>query len=173
MVAPERDAYLARLGLDAEPPSVEALFRIHRARVERVPYETLWIQLGERWGVDTAGSVARIALRRRGGYCFHLNGALHERLPLLAGAYDQSPFHLVLSQTPGTVGDWHLSHDPAGGFAGMAWRSAPVEMDAFAERHAWLSTSPDSGFVRVLTAQRRDASPRPPWGSRLRGRMRR
>jgi len=62
----------------------------------------------------------------------------------------------VLSATPGEVGDWHLTHDPAGGFAGMAWRSAPIEMDAFTDRHAWLSTSPDSGFVRVLTAQRRD-----------------
>ena len=27
--------------------------------------------------------------------------------------------------------------------------------DAFAERHEWLSTSPESGFVRVLTVQRR------------------
>ena len=31
-------------------------------------------------------------------------------------------------------------------------------MDDFAARHDWLSTSPDSGFVRVATAQRRDAS---------------
>lgn len=75
-----RDAYLARLGLDAEPPSVEALFRVHRAQVERVPYETLWIHLGEVWGVDTEESARRVALRRRGGYCFHLNGALSELL---------------------------------------------------------------------------------------------
>jgi hypothetical protein len=31
-------------------------------------------------------------------------------------------------------------------------------MAAFAERHDWLSTSPDSGFVRVVCAQRRDAT---------------
>ena len=30
-------------------------------------------------------------------------------------------------------------------------------MDAFAERHQWLSTSPESGFVRVATAQARHA----------------
>jgi N-hydroxyarylamine O-acetyltransferase len=218
ITATDRDAYLARLGLDAEPPSVEGLFRLHRAHAERVTYETLWIHLGERWGIGVAESVARIATRGRGGYCFHLNGAfsgllrslgydvarhvggvhgpagpaeesmtnhlvltvhglptdtnpdgswyvdaglgdaLYEPVPLLAGQYRQDPFDFVLDETPGAIGDWHLTHDPAGGFAGMAWRSPTAEMDAFAERHAWLSTSPDSGFVRVLTAQRRDAS---------------
>ncbi|HET6950032.1 MAG TPA: arylamine N-acetyltransferase [Acidimicrobiales bacterium] len=214
----EHRAYLDRLGVEWEPPSVGALFRIHRAHVERVPYETLWIHLGERWGIDPAESLARIATSRRGGYCFQLNGALgellralgyrvtrhvggvhgpggpsedgmanhlvlivhdlpdptnpagdwyvdaglgdalHEPLPLRPGSWDQGPFRLVLGHTPGDVGDWHLTHDPAGGFAGMSWRSAPVGMDSFAEKHAWLSTSPESGFVRVLTAQRRDAT---------------
>ena len=214
----DRDAYLDRLGLESEPPSVEGLFRLHRAHVERVAYETVWIHAGERWGIGVAESVARIATRGRGGYCFHLNGAfggllrslgydvtrhvggvhgpdgatedsmgnhlvltvhdlpteanpggnwyvdaglgdaLHEPIPLIAGKYRQVPFDFVLDETPGAVGDWHLTHDRAGGFAGMSWRSAPVGMDAFAERHAWLSTSPDSRFVRVLTAQRRDAS---------------
>jgi hypothetical protein len=37
----------------------------------------------------------------------------------------------------------------------MSFRSPPVGTDAFVERHEWLSTSPESGFVRVLTAQRR------------------
>src|SRR5215210_3583826 len=81
-----RDAYLERLGLEAEAPSVEALFRIHRAQVERVPYETLWIHLGETWGVDLSESTQRVATTRRGGYCFHLNGALSELL--LALGYD-------------------------------------------------------------------------------------
>ena len=61
-----RDAYLARLGLDAEPPSAEALFRLHRAQVERVPYETLWIHLGEGWGIDAAESFRRIATQPMG-----------------------------------------------------------------------------------------------------------
>jgi N-hydroxyarylamine O-acetyltransferase len=79
MVAPT-DAYLARLGLEREPPSVDALARIQRAHVERVPYETLWIHLGERWTVEPVASAERIARRRRGGYCFHLNGALSDLL---------------------------------------------------------------------------------------------
>lgn len=67
--------YLARLGLDVEPPSAEALSRLHRAHVERVSWETLWIQCGETWGTDPVESARRIATTGRGGYCFHLNGA--------------------------------------------------------------------------------------------------
>jgi N-hydroxyarylamine O-acetyltransferase len=87
-----------------------------------------------------------------------LGDALYEPIPLIAGEYRQGPFVMVLDETPGAVGDWHLTHDPAGSFVGMSWRSTATGMDAFANRHAWLSTSPESGFVRVLTAQRRDAS---------------
>ena len=216
-VLTERDTYLTRLGLGVEPPSLDYLFRIHRAHVERVPYETLWIQMGDLLGVDPIESAARIATNGRGGYCFHLNGglsellgslgfsvtrhvggvhgpdgpcpselsnhlvltvadlpttenlgggwyvdaglgdALHEPLPLVAGSYTQGPFTLGLEATPGGVGDWHLTHDPAGSFAGMCWRAQPAQMGDFAERNIWLSTSPDSGFVKVLTVQRRDA----------------
>jgi N-hydroxyarylamine O-acetyltransferase len=70
-----RDRYLERLGLDAEAPSVEALRRLHRAHVERVPWETLWIQMEDSWSIDPVESARRIAAEGRGGYCFHLNGA--------------------------------------------------------------------------------------------------
>ena len=73
-------AYLDRLGLEPEPPSVEALQRLHRRQVERVPYETIWIHAGETWTVDPRASVRRVATQGRGGYCFHLNGAFSELL---------------------------------------------------------------------------------------------
>ena len=202
------DAYLARLGLEREPPSVEALFRLHRAQVERVPYETLWIHLGERRGLDRETS-ARLIATGRGGYCYHLNGALgwlleqlgydvtlhvggvhgpdgptadvftnhlvltvagldeqvwyidtglgdalHEPLPLTPGTYRQGPFEFGLHRDQS--GDWRFTHDPGGSFTGMAWHAEPTAIDAFADRHEHLSTSPESGFVRVLTMQRRD-----------------
>ena len=213
-----RDAYLERLALDAESPSVDALFALHRAHVERVAYETLWIHLGEGWSVDTNESTVRIATRGRGGYCFHLNGALsellhalgydvvrhvggvhgpdgpsheemtnhlvltvhglptaanpagdwyvdaglgdamHEPLPLIPGVYDQGPYRLTLQTADGSVGNWALVHDPSGSFTGMVWRSDEASIDAFVAHNEWLSTSPDSGFVKYLVVQRRDAT---------------
>ena len=212
------DAYLARLGLEAEPPSVEALARLHRAHVERIPWETLWIHQGERWSIDPAASMVRIAEQGRGGYCFHLTGAfstllsalgydvvrhvggvhgpdgptaeamtnhlvltvrglptrenpegvwyvdaglgdaLHQPMPLLPGRQEQGPFRFKLDATPDGVGDWALTHDPSGGFSGMAWRSAVAGMQSVAAQHQALSTSPDSRFARVLMVRRRDAT---------------
>jgi N-hydroxyarylamine O-acetyltransferase len=210
-------AYLTRLGLDAEPPSVEARQRLHRRRVERIPYETMWLHAGEAWGIDPVASVARIALHGRGGYCYHLNGAFavllrslgyavnchaggvhgpggpdaesagnhlvvtvsglpsdenplevwyvdvglgdarHEALPLTAGTYEQAPFRLVLESEGGT-GNWHLAHDPAGGFVGMSWTTAEAEMAEFSVKHEWLCTSPNSPFLQVAMAEHRDAT---------------
>lgn len=76
-------AYLDRLELDREPPSAEALDRLHRAQLERVPYETLWIHAGDVWSVDLDASVHRVAHQRRGGYCFHVNGAFSRLLGAL------------------------------------------------------------------------------------------
>lgn len=208
------ERYLQRLGLRAEPPSVAALFRLHRAQVERVPYETTWIHLGEAWSIDTDAAFERIALHGRGGYCFHLNGslaralrelgydvslhiggvhrgepaaadltnhlvvlvdglptednpggtwyvdaglgdALYEPLPLRAGTYQQGPLTFILTETAGGVGDWHLQHDPRGSFAGMSFQSRSASLSEFAARHQHLSTSPESGFVRTVSVQRR------------------
>ena len=209
-----RAAYLERLGVDEEPPSAEALAAIVRRHAERVPYETLWIPAGEGWSTDPVEAAARIALRSRGGYCYHLNGglglllaslgyqvqghvggvqagepnpdargnhlvltvtglpaeaspagqwyvdaglgdALHEPIPLVPGDYVQEPFRLAL-ETDGET--WTLRHDPAGGFRSMTWTPDPARPSDFVARHEWLSTSPDSGFVRVPIAERRDAT---------------
>ena len=213
-----RAAYLRRLGIDPEPPTVEALRRLHQRQVERVPYETLWIHSGENRDLDPIASAQRIALQGRGGYCYHLNGAfaellqslvydvhrhlggvhgseganaaatgnhlvltvtglptetnasgawyvdvglgdaLHEPIPLTAGDYRNEPFTLQLSRSPDAAGGWYLKHDPCGGFAGMAWTDTDAAWSDFAAQHRQLSTSPDSGFVRIGIAQCRDAT---------------
>ena len=74
---PRVAAYLARLGrldLRGAPADRATLVALHRAHVERVPYETLQIALGRPPAVDTDAAVASV-LRGHGGYCFHLNGA--------------------------------------------------------------------------------------------------
>ncbi|MER5413724.1 arylamine N-acetyltransferase family protein [Streptomyces virginiae] len=68
-------AYLGRIGI-TEPgsPSVEGLFALTRAHLERIPFENTEIQLGRPPGIDPELTVRRIGAGR-GGYCFHLNGA--------------------------------------------------------------------------------------------------
>jgi arylamine N-acetyltransferase len=77
-LSPSPDAwagYLNRLGLDAEPPSLDALARLQSHHTERVPWETLWIHAGQHRTLDPAASVAAIVDHGHGGYCYHLNGA--------------------------------------------------------------------------------------------------
>jgi len=88
-----------------------------------------------------------------------LGDALHEPIALRPGSTRQGPFLLALERPADPRDAWRLVHDPAGGFQTMTWDLAPVTMDVFAARHEWLSTSPDSAFVRVAMAERRY-----PWG---------
>lgn len=211
-----RDAYLARLGWDSPPrPSLETLRALHRAQVERVPYEVVWIALGESRTIDPIDSVRHV-VADRGGYCYHLNGAfgalldwlgfevlwhaggvqrhgqeprgasgnhlalevralptgespagawyvdvglgdgLHEPLPLVAGAYRQTPYTLSLRPSEVVGGGWRLDHDPRGSFAGLDFAGGDASLAALTSRHRELSASPDSGFVRTVTLARRD-----------------
>lgn len=75
--------YLDRLGVTGHGhPSVEGLFALQRAHLERVPYENVGIQLGRPPGIEPRLSVRRFAAGQ-GGYCFHLNGAFAALLEAL------------------------------------------------------------------------------------------
>ena len=132
-----RAAYLYRLDLDAEPPSVDALQRLHRGHVEKVPYETLWIHEGDTWGIDPADSAARIALQGRGGYCFHLNGAFSELLRSLGYAVTRhvGGVHGPAGPDEGPLGNhlvlWVHGHELADrrGRHGRLRRAARVAVD--------------------------------------------
>jgi N-hydroxyarylamine O-acetyltransferase len=69
-------AYLELLGVDARPGEVgeATLAALQRAHVECVPYETVDIVRGRPPGIEPLDCVRRV-LGRRGGYCYHLNGA--------------------------------------------------------------------------------------------------
>ncbi|MGW5160242.1 arylamine N-acetyltransferase family protein [Nonomuraea wenchangensis] len=87
-----------------------------------------------------------------------LGDALHEPLPLVAGVYRQGPFTYGLRASEVAPGGWRLDHDPRGSFLGMDFGPASAEMSAFDEQHHHLTTSPESGFVRVCSVSRRDGS---------------
>lgn len=75
--------YLRRLGIsDPGRPSPAGLFELHRAHVERIPYEVLDIQLNRWTSVQPHHAVERI-LRGRGGYCVQLNTAFSVLLAAL------------------------------------------------------------------------------------------
>jgi arylamine N-acetyltransferase len=208
-----RDAYLRRLGWPAPPePTLETLFALHRAQVERVPYECVWVWLGERRTIEPLDAV-RYVTAGRGGYCYHMNGSLsalltwlgfdvhwrfggvqggpndpigpngnhlvlevnglpspanpegrwlvdtglgdglHEPLPLMPGEYQQGPFTYRLSPSDG---GWRLDADPRMSLLRVDWAANEASQADFAAKHAHLSSSPDSGFVRVCAAFRRD-----------------
>lgn len=71
------EAYLERLGLATTPaPTLEALRVLHRAHVERIPYDNLSIMLGRPDPTDVDACVERAGSGGRLGYCFHHNSAL-------------------------------------------------------------------------------------------------
>ena len=76
-------AYLARIGIDAEPPSAEALRALHRAHQHALAHESTWIHLGEAWDTEPATAVERFVRTGRGGYCYHLNGGFASLLRTL------------------------------------------------------------------------------------------
>jgi N-hydroxyarylamine O-acetyltransferase len=206
-----RDAYLRRLGFSEPPePTAETLFALHRAQVERVPYESVWVWLGERRTIDPVDAV-RYVTSGRGGYCYHMNGSLsallgwlgfdvhwryggvhgvpadpigptgnhlvlevnlpegrwlvdaglgdglHDPLPLVAGEYQQGPARYRLGPSDAVDGGWRLDADPRMSLLRVDWAPAEASVADFAAKHEYLSSSPDSPFVRVLAVFRRDA----------------
>ena len=68
--------YLARIGCPRpNHPDAGALRALHRAHQMAVPFENLSIHLGEPIVLTEAGLLAKIVARRRGGFCYELNGA--------------------------------------------------------------------------------------------------
>jgi arylamine N-acetyltransferase len=85
-----------------------------------------------------------------------LGDAMYEPLPLVAGTYVQPPLTFTLEAVHDGWGDWRFVHDPNGTFQQMTFSIAPATEPDFAAQHHHLSTSPDSGFVKWVTIQRRD-----------------
>lgn len=67
--------YLDRIGAPAAgAPSAGLLRDLHARHLDAVPFENLSIHLGEPIVLDEAALVDKIVDRRRGGFCYELNG---------------------------------------------------------------------------------------------------
>ena len=68
--------YLDRIGVQAPlPVDIDGLRRLHVAHLTTVPFENLDIHLGVPIVLDRDALVDKVVARRRGGYCYELNGA--------------------------------------------------------------------------------------------------
>jgi len=76
--------YLRRIGCeDCLAPSPTRLFKLQREHRRRVPYESLDLYRGVAPGLSEEELYEKIVTRRRGGYCFELNGAFKALLAQL------------------------------------------------------------------------------------------
>ncbi|MCS7482731.1 arylamine N-acetyltransferase [Umezawaea endophytica] len=78
------DAYLARIGATR----TTALADLQELHLRAIPFENLSVHLGERIVLDEDALVAKIVERRRGGFCYELNGALAALLRALGHEVD-------------------------------------------------------------------------------------
>jgi len=75
------DAYLRRIEYDGpRQPSAVTLRNLHRQHLFTVPFENLDIPLGTPIKLDLERIYGKIVTRRRGGFCYELNGLFGELL---------------------------------------------------------------------------------------------
>ncbi|WP_405010335.1 arylamine N-acetyltransferase [Kitasatospora sp. NBC_01539] len=120
-------AYLGRIGAERpERPDAAGLRALQSAHLAAVPFENLAVGLGEPVVLEEEALLAKIVGRRRGGFCYELNGAFAGLLRALGYRVD-----LLAARTFGADGR------PGPPFDHMALR---VELD-----EPWLV---DVGFGR-------------------------
>lgn len=84
-----RDAYLDRIGYAGSlAPTAATLAALHVAHLRAVPFENLDISLGRPIRLDRPSLYAKIVTRRRGGFCYELNGLFAWLLEDLGYAVD-------------------------------------------------------------------------------------
>ena len=94
-------AYRDRIGYaGATEPTAETLAALHRAHMLTVPFENLDIHLGRRNVLDPDHVFDKVVRRRRGGWCFELNGLFALLLEQLGYTVTRCAASVVLSDPP-------------------------------------------------------------------------
>jgi N-hydroxyarylamine O-acetyltransferase len=134
------DAYLARVGVPADPPSRSALDALHEAHVRTFTFDNIDVLLDRHPGVHLAAVQEKFLGRGRGGYCFEhmvLFAAALERLGYdverrLGRVGEQARTHCVVRVT--VDGEWLLA-DP--GFSMSVLRPIPLVDGAEDDHGGW------------------------------------
>ncbi len=73
-----RDCYLTRLDMDVQPPSKDYLDNLVKAHLCKIPFENLAVTLwNEPVSIEPQRLMDKLLHKKRGGYCFELNGLFH------------------------------------------------------------------------------------------------
>lgn len=126
------EAYHARLGVSAEPPSRAALDRLLEAHVRTFTFDNIDVLLEQHPGVGLDAVNAKFVGRGRGGYCFEhatlfaaalerLGYTVERRLGRVGNADEAARTHAVVIVA---IGDQQLLCDPGFGFSTL--RSIPL-----------------------------------------------
>jgi N-hydroxyarylamine O-acetyltransferase len=77
LAEPNLQAYLDRIKFVGPPArDLDTLKRVHRGHVENIPYENLDVQFGRPLSRDLNAIFDKIVTRRRGGWCYEMNGLM-------------------------------------------------------------------------------------------------
>jgi len=101
--------YLARIGFEGPVvPTLSCLERLVAAHLGAVPFENFDIHLGVPLRLDEDSLFRKIVLRRRGGFCYELNGLFAGLLRSLGFEVDLLSARIVRSDSVGPAFD-HLA----------------------------------------------------------------
>lgn len=94
------DAYLELLGLTGQvAPDLDNLEKLQRAHLSVVPFENLDVFARRGVRTDDLWSTTKIVERRRGGWCFELNGAFAALLEALGYEVTRHAATVLFSET--------------------------------------------------------------------------
>src|SRR5437762_14222540 len=96
-------AYLQRINYRGSPePNAQTLRELHRAHMLTVPFENLDIHLGRPITLGQAALFDKIVTRRRGGFCYELNGLFAALLRALG--FDVTMLSARVARADGSFG---------------------------------------------------------------------
>ncbi|HSG65820.1 MAG TPA: arylamine N-acetyltransferase [Gammaproteobacteria bacterium] len=153
------DAYLERIAYSGRVAATESgLERLQRGQLRSIPFENFDILLGRGISLEPPAICDKLLLRRRGGYCFELNGLLllalraigFEARPLLARVHlhgrASGRTHALLLVTIGAR-CWLAD----AGFGGPSLRAPiPLERDVTRDQEGYAFRLTDGGAFGTM-----------------------